>query len=165
MLPSAHRGVGQCAGSLFEAVRLIHRQWRPSHRNDGRRENDSRHRGARSSIPRDGVGATRCRHRSTQPAPCRRAAKLAVGYRIPAVSVIHGFAEEGRLMSHAPATKAARRRSPSGWIRPSCPSRSTPRCFRQMRPGVKAWFGTAKTQARNNRRSNLPVPHAAAPLL
>ena len=41
-------------------------------------------------------------------------AKLAVGYRIPAVSVIHGFAEEGRLMSHAPATKAARRRSPFG---------------------------------------------------
>jgi uncharacterized protein (DUF736 family) len=35
-------------------------------------------------------------------------AKLAVGYRIPAVSVIYGFAE-GRLMSHAPAKKAASR--------------------------------------------------------
>jgi hypothetical protein len=87
----------------------------------------------------------------------RRAAKLAAGCRIPAVPVIYGFAEEGRLMSHAPAKKAASRTSPSGWIRPSCPSGSTPRCFRRMRSGVKARFGTAKTQTRNNRR--LPMRH------
>jgi putative ABC transport system substrate-binding protein len=43
--------------------------------------------------------------------PRRRVAELAVGHRIPAVSVIYGFAEEGGLMSYAPAEAAIYRRA------------------------------------------------------
>jgi putative tryptophan/tyrosine transport system substrate-binding protein len=41
----------------------------------------------------------------------RRAAELAVKYRIPAVSLINGFAEEGGLMSYAPAEAVIYRRA------------------------------------------------------
>jgi putative ABC transport system substrate-binding protein len=45
--------------------------------------------------------------------PRRRAAELAVRHRIPAVSVIHGFAEEGGLMTYAPSEVAIYRRAAS----------------------------------------------------
>jgi putative ABC transport system substrate-binding protein len=41
----------------------------------------------------------------------RRAAEFAVKYRIPAVSLINGFAEEGGLMSYAPAEAVIYRRA------------------------------------------------------
>lgn len=45
--------------------------------------------------------------------PRRRAAELAVGHRIPAVSVIYGFAEEGGLMTYAPSEVEIYRRAAS----------------------------------------------------
>jgi putative ABC transport system substrate-binding protein len=45
--------------------------------------------------------------------PRGRAAELAVRHRIPAVSVIHGFAEEGGLMSYAPSEAEIYRQVPA----------------------------------------------------
>ena len=45
--------------------------------------------------------------------PRRRAAELAVRHRIPAVSVIYGFAEEGGLMTYAPSEVEIYRRAAS----------------------------------------------------
>ncbi len=45
--------------------------------------------------------------------PRRRAAELAVRHRIPAVSVIHGFVEEGGLMTYAPSEVEIYRRAAS----------------------------------------------------
>jgi putative ABC transport system substrate-binding protein len=42
--------------------------------------------------------------------PRRRVAELSVRYRIPAVSVIRGFVEEGGLMSYAPSEAETYRR-------------------------------------------------------